>query len=309
MPYIRPTDKFDSIIEWIISPSSFFFLLSSALTLLLPPVFSPPVPLLDCSCSSVIAQCSHFFSLLHLIISKAAIICVCSDNKSCRLNMLWLTFSSPLVFCRDVYHNIEALDPEKLNVFRTVREITGMDIIRTEQYWTWSYSCLLSRCVGLLYVCTRSLLSATTSRPHQGQLLPYKMNIWWVFQTPLSLHHLFPLGGPSHESCSPHSPVTHREENIRERTPRIAESPAQLCYASSGLNRRCHISSTDAILKSEITKPKRHKYWWCHANAEQFKNTFQTIFSFFRGFCSSVSTSRFPVIADSLESRWQPGKM
>lgn len=26
---------------------------------------------------------------------------------------------------RDVYHNIEPLDPEKLNVFRTVREITG----------------------------------------------------------------------------------------------------------------------------------------------------------------------------------------
>lgn len=31
----------------------------------------------------------------------------------------------PMTLHRDVYHNIEALDPEKLNVFRTVREITG----------------------------------------------------------------------------------------------------------------------------------------------------------------------------------------
>lgn len=29
------------------------------------------------------------------------------------------------LFASDVYHNIEALDPEKLNVFRTVREVTG----------------------------------------------------------------------------------------------------------------------------------------------------------------------------------------
>lgn len=34
-----------------------------------------------------------------------------------------------LLVHRDVYHNIEALDPEKLNVFRTVREITGGYII------------------------------------------------------------------------------------------------------------------------------------------------------------------------------------
>lgn len=33
--------------------------------------------------------------------------------------------SSAFITHRDVYHNIEALDPEKLNVFRTVREITG----------------------------------------------------------------------------------------------------------------------------------------------------------------------------------------
>nr|XP_023855877.1 receptor tyrosine-protein kinase erbB-4-like [Salvelinus alpinus] len=32
---------------------------------------------------------------------------------------------TPTLLTRDVYHNIEALDPEKLNVFRTVREITG----------------------------------------------------------------------------------------------------------------------------------------------------------------------------------------
>ncbi|GAA6110348.1 receptor tyrosine-protein kinase erbB-4-like [Tachysurus ichikawai] len=36
-----------------------------------------------------------------------------------------ITGSVDFVLVLDVYHNIEALDPEKLNVFRTVREITG----------------------------------------------------------------------------------------------------------------------------------------------------------------------------------------
>lgn len=31
-----------------------------------------------------------------------------------------------VLFCRDVYNNIPPLEPEKLKVFNTVREITGM---------------------------------------------------------------------------------------------------------------------------------------------------------------------------------------
>lgn len=39
--------------------------------------------------------------------------------------IVFVVFWSLFFIHRDVYHNIEALDPEKLSVFRTVREITG----------------------------------------------------------------------------------------------------------------------------------------------------------------------------------------
>lgn len=47
--------------------------------------------------------------------------------------MFWFfsNFLVVLIFCllcfcyRDMYHGIGALDPERLNVFRTVKEITG----------------------------------------------------------------------------------------------------------------------------------------------------------------------------------------
>lgn len=68
----RPTDMFNSTIEWIISPSSFF-----SLQLLWPSWSTPLLFFILSRCPN----CSHFCSLLHLIISKAAIMYVFSDNK------------------------------------------------------------------------------------------------------------------------------------------------------------------------------------------------------------------------------------
>lgn len=41
------------------------------------------------------------------------------------LRFVFVPYWRPIFIHRDVYHKIEALDPEKLNAFRTVREITG----------------------------------------------------------------------------------------------------------------------------------------------------------------------------------------
>lgn len=64
----------------------------------------------------------------------------------------WLTFWSALVISRDVYHSIEALDPEKLNVFRTVREVTGELAGHHHSGAILASIVFTSRCVGPLCV-------------------------------------------------------------------------------------------------------------------------------------------------------------
>ncbi len=41
------------------------------------------------------------------------------------------------VLNRDMYHGIGALDPERLNVFQTVREITGRESVRISLKMIW----------------------------------------------------------------------------------------------------------------------------------------------------------------------------
>lgn len=126
-----------------------------------------------------------------------------------------LTFWSTLFIYRDAYHNIEALDPEKLNVFRTVREVTGELAGRCHRGAILASIVFMSRCVGPLCVFIYfGSPSHPQALPHQGQSLPYKMNIRWVFRSPLSLSHLVPWGVPSLESCPPRSSVTHHIAEI-----------------------------------------------------------------------------------------------
>ena len=82
--------------------------------------------------------------------------------------------------------------------------------------------------------------------PHQGQTSQHKMNIRWVFQSPLSLLLLLlPLGVPSLESHSPSSPFTHHEEKIQNM--RCASLILLLpdASATSEPHVRCHFSGLD----------------------------------------------------------------
>lgn len=83
-----------------------------------------------------------------------------------------LTVWKALVIYRDVYHNIEALDPEKLNVFRTVREVTGELAGRRHSSPILASIVFMSRCVGPLYVFIYFRSPSPPSPqvcPHQGQ--------------------------------------------------------------------------------------------------------------------------------------------
>lgn len=120
--------------------------------------------------------------------------------------LLRLLFWSPVFIDRDVYHNIEPLDPEKLNVFRTVREITGeryhqvyrehltasiqinktpgklLDFIYFSVLRIRKLILLVHMCICVC-ICSRLPLRASTPRID----IRRKMNIRWVFQSPLSL--------------------------------------------------------------------------------------------------------------------------
>ncbi len=68
--------------------------------------------------SQAISQLRLISHIINWWINRAA-----TGNPLLKLLML---ISTLLLFCRDVYHNIPPLEPEKLKVFNTVREITGM---------------------------------------------------------------------------------------------------------------------------------------------------------------------------------------